>query len=181
MLKDGSLLRRLRRGDRDALRAIYEKYERLLVTIAANLLDDRSLAEDVLQDVFVSFARSPGRLKLRGSLRAYLSACVANRARDHLRQRIRHPTVALEAATHLAAETDGPVQMVIRSEELERLGRAFLEVPYEQREAVVLRLHGNMKFREIAKLQQVPVKTVLSRYRYGLDRLRSQMNGGMRT
>ena len=47
------------------------------------------------------------------------------------------------------------------------------QLPYEQREAVVLHLQGAMKFKEIADLQKTSVKTVLSRYRYGLDKLRS--------
>jgi len=50
------------------------------------------------------------------------------------------------------------------------------EVPYEQREAVILHIKGRMKFREIAKLQGVPTSTSCARYRYGLDKLRSLLN-----
>ena len=51
------------------------------------------------------------------------------------------------------------------------------QLAYEQREAIVLRLHGGMKFKAIAKLQDVSDKTAQSRYRYGLDKLRSILNG----
>ena len=51
----------------------------------------------------------------------------------------------------------------------------------QQRETIVLRLHADMKFRQIAELQEVPVKTVQSRYRYGLDKLRSLLNGEIST
>jgi len=54
------------------------------------------------------------------------------------------------------------------------------ELPYEQRETIALRLHGNLRFRQIAKLQNVSTKTAQSRYRYGLDKLRSTMNGEVR-
>jgi RNA polymerase sigma-70 factor (ECF subfamily) len=50
------------------------------------------------------------------------------------------------------------------------------QLPYEQREAIVLHIQGPMKFKEIAKLQQTSVKTVLSRYRYGMNKLRSILN-----
>lgn len=73
-----------------------------------------------------------------------------------------------------------PVQLVINSEELRKLGSALTELPYEQREAIVLRLHGDLRFRQIAKMQNVSTKTVQSRYRYGLDKLRSTMNGEVR-
>ncbi len=177
MLEDRMLLRRLRRGSREALAAIYEKYERFLLSIAANLLDDKTRAHDVVGDVFVSFVRSVGQFRLQGSLRAYLATCVANRARDYVRQKVRHPTVALGSAEDVPAKTDGPVTMLIRTEELEQLRRAIGKIPYEQREALVLRLHGDLKFRQIAAVQEVSVKTVLSRYRYGLDKLRSLLNG----
>jgi RNA polymerase sigma-70 factor (ECF subfamily) len=51
------------------------------------------------------------------------------------------------------------------------------KLPYEQREAIILRLQGDMKFRQIAEMQGVSIKTSLSRYKYGLDKLRSMMNG----
>jgi len=60
---------------------------------------------------------------------------------------------------------------------LQKLSNAMTELPYEQREAIALRIHGNLRFRQIAELQNVSTKTVQSRYRYGLDKLRSTLNG----
>ena len=50
---------------------------------------------------------------------------------------------------------------------------ALGQVPFEQREVIVLHVHGDMKFKEIAQLQGVSIKTIQSRYRYGLEKLRS--------
>jgi RNA polymerase sigma factor (sigma-70 family) len=177
MTDDKLLLRRLKQGDKDALRAIYVKYEGTLLALAANLLNDPALAEDVLQDVLVTLVRSVHRLNVRGSLRGYLATAVANRTRDYYRRKPRQQIMSIDKAAHLAAGDDGPVQMVIRSEQARKARAAMTELPYEQREAIVLRLHADMKFREIAKLQNVSVKTALSRYRYGLDKLRSMLNG----
>ncbi len=69
-----------------------------------------------------------------------------------------------------------PLQLVIKSEELQKLGFAMSQIPYEQREAIVLRLHGQMKLKTIANLQNVSIKTAHSRYRAGLDGLKLILN-----
>jgi len=177
MLEDRLLSWRFKHGSTDAFRRIYEKYESDLLTLAANLLAETNAAEDVVQDVFISFVQSVEKFHLRGSLKGYLATCVANRARDCIRKRKRQQTVAANEAQQLISNADGPVQLVITSEELQQLSRALTFLPYEQREVIVLHLHGDLKFRQIAKLQNVPVKTAQSRYRYGLDKLRSILNG----
>ena len=180
MLADRTLVARVKRGDKDALRAIYDKYENDLFALAARLLADPAGAEDVLQDVFVSFVQSVHRLSLRGSLRAYLATAVANRIRDHYRKKTRLRLAPLDVAGHLAASDRGPVRTAIEAEQIQRLEVAVAALPYEQREVVVLRLHADMKFREIAKHQNVSVKTTLSRYQYGLNKLRVALDGEVR-
>ena len=76
----------------------------------------------------------------------------------------------------MISNTDGPVRLVIQSEELQKLGFALSRIPYEQREAIVLYLHGRMKFKTIAGLQNVSIKTAHTRYRAGLDTLKSILN-----
>ena len=84
---------------------------------------------------------------------------------------------AANKAENAASEGASAVHLAIRSEQLQKVSRALTDLPYEQREAIVLRLHGDMRFRQIAKLQKTSIKTVQSRYRYGLDKLRSILNG----
>ena len=177
MFEDRLLIWKFKQGSAAALGRIYEKYGSDLLTVAANLSDDKGAAEDVVQDVFISFVKSADKFQLRGSLKGYLATCVANRARDRLRKNKRRQTVAISQAGQLAANTAGPVQLAIESEELEKAERAMTQLPYEQRETIVMRLHGGLKFKTIAKLQDVSIKTVQGRYRYGLDKLRSILNG----
>ena len=82
----------------------------------------------------------------------------------------------LSDAGPIASEQNPSEQWAILKEESMRISKALTQVPLEQREVVVFHLHGDMKFREIAKLQCVSVKTIQSRYRYGLDKLRSILN-----
>jgi RNA polymerase sigma-70 factor (ECF subfamily) len=81
-MEDKLLVLRCKRGSREALTRIYGKYKRDLLLLAMALLNDKSAAEDVLHDVFLSFAQGLDRFRLTGSLKGYLSTCVANRARN---------------------------------------------------------------------------------------------------
>jgi RNA polymerase sigma-70 factor (ECF subfamily) len=177
MLDDRLLVWRFNRGDTDALRRIYAKYRDDLLKVAAALLNDTDCVEDVVHDVFVSFAQTVGEFRLRGSLKGYLSICAANCARDRNRAMQRRRTVSLDDAGTFASAKDRPDRSVVRSELSGQLGHAMTQLPYEQREAIVLHLQSKMKFRQIARSQGVSVNTVMSRYRYGLDKLRSILDG----
>jgi RNA polymerase sigma-70 factor (ECF subfamily) len=175
MVEDKILVWKFNRGSKDALRRIYEKYKNDLLGLAITLLRDRSLAEDVVHDVFVSFAGAVGTFHLSGTLKGYLSTCVANNARDRNRLRSGRdagPDVA-EAA---GSNSNGPMEHAIGHEESGWLNDLLDRLPYEQREVIVLHLHHEMRFREIAKSLGISINTVQSRYRYGLDKLRSILN-----
>ena len=176
MLEDKILIWKARRGERQALCRIYEKYEQDLLTLAMNLLGDRASGEDVVHDVFVKFTRSLESFRLTGSLKGYLSTCVANRARDMFRQRQRRKWVALDETEHVEPRLADPLEDVIRSEQLQQLAHALGQLSYEQREAIVLHVQGGLTFRQIANGSETSVNTVKSRYRYGMERLRSLMN-----
>jgi len=177
MLEDKLLVLKCRRSSKDAMCRIYEKYKDYLLTLAKGLLGEQAEAEDVVHDVFVSFARSVRHFRLTGSLKGYLATCVSNLVRDKIRKRIRQADCPNSAySTHF--DEDDPEQNVTEEEELMQLRRALNQIPYEQREVVMLHLKGGMKFREIAKVQGVSLSTTHGRYRYGLDKLRSMLNIG---
>jgi len=174
MLEDKWLIWRFKRGSSDALRRIYGKYERYLLTLAAALLIDIADAEDAVHDVFVTFAQSRERIGLNGSLRGYLATCVFNRARDVIRARHRGKGVSLDDVPEPAGEArDRPDLTAICDEESRVLHRALAGIPYEQREVVVLHVYDGMTFRQIADLQGASINTVQGRYRYGLAKLRT--------
>lgn len=176
MLEDKLLVLKCKHGSRDAMCRIYEKYKDYLLTLAKALLNEKSAAEDVVHDVFVSFAQSAENFQLTGSLRGYLATCVGNLARDRIRAGKHRRDNLDSAGAIIASRLDNPEQHVIEREELARLRWAISQLPYEQREVLVLHLKGGMKFREVAKLQGVSISTIHGRYRYGLDKLRSLLN-----
>ena len=184
MLEDRYLVWRLKRGSAQALCRIYNRYESDLLTLATNLLGRTGQAEDVLQDVFMKFIESIDTFELTGSLKGYLAKCVANRAWDYLRKdRGRGSETIADCRLRMAdyGIASSPVEAVIVEEQKQRLVAALAGLPCEQREAVLLHLQGGLKFREIANVQGVAAKTAESRYRYGIERLRSMLNGQVET
>lgn len=189
-MEDTLLVLQCQRGSRAALTRIYEKYKADLLLLAMGLLNDKTAAEDVVHDVFLSFVRHLDEFRLTGSLKGYLLTCTANHARNwNKAERVRGrfqvaapcSDTAIAKASGLDDATRGcieePLETLVCNEQLQMLSGALAELPFEQREALMLHLHGQMTFRAIAKARRISANTAKSRYRYGIDRLRSILNG----
>ncbi|MFC1604077.1 RNA polymerase sigma factor [Planctomycetota bacterium] len=176
MLQDKLLLWKFKHGSSESLEKIYDKYETYLITVATALLNNTHAAEDVLHDFFISFVTSAEKIKLKGNLKAYLATCVANLARNRIKRKQLEPTV-LDDNDAIESAALGPDLLAIQKEETSVLNQAMSHLPYEQREVVVLHLRGNLKFTQIAEMRSTSVNTIRSRYRYGLEKLRSLLNG----
>ena len=177
-MHDQLLVARSKRGSRDALRCIYEKYRDKLLIVAIALSHDVNVAEDAVHDVFVAFAEDLADFELTGTLKGYLATCVANRVRDLMRRRARAAAGRAPGGS-AASEHDEPSRRVACNEELQIVSSALAQLPEEQREVIVLRLYGQLRFRVIAGSLGVSVNTVKGRYRYGIRRLRSILDGAI--
>jgi RNA polymerase sigma-70 factor (ECF subfamily) len=156
---------------------VYEKYRNDLLKLAVSLVTDVNTAEDVVQDVFVSFAQSAAKIGVAGDLRKYLVTCVANRIRNRHRDQQRHEAIGLDGADSLVCGSRRPEQWAVLNEELRSLSQALAQIPYAQREVVSLYTEGDLTFRQIAAIQNASINTVQGRYRYGMAKLRSLLNG----
>jgi RNA polymerase sigma-70 factor (ECF subfamily) len=155
------------------LRRIYEKYKRDLFQVAGALLHDAATVEDVVHDAFVAFASQAGRFELKGSLKGYLAICVANRARNIGRQ---DKPICPERVRPVEPQRDS--SEIAADSELHEKVRATLDgLAREQNQTIVLHVLGSLRFREIAQQTGESVNTVKSRYRYGIAKLRSVLDG----
>lgn len=168
-MRDRRLVHRLRHGDVEALQQIYHRYKDDLLTVAMSLLGDTQEAEDCVHDVFVHFAEAPADLRVNRSLRGYLVRCVANRAKNARKRQRLSPGPPVDEPQSI----DCPVRGSVASEESQRVFEALAQLPPQQREVITLHIHGQMRFREIAEQLEISINTVQSRYRYGIERLRT--------
>ena len=175
-MEDKLLVFRCKRGSKEALARIYQKYKRDLLLLATTLLNDSGSAEDVVHDVFVRFVEDVPNFRLTGSLKGYLLTCAANCARNRNRAMAGRASIEVSPEDAASSTSDGPAEVIISNEQLQRLRAAMVQLPYEQREAVMLHLHAAMTFDTIAESQGISVNTAKSRYRYGLGKLRQILN-----
>jgi RNA polymerase sigma-70 factor, ECF subfamily len=173
-LNDTLLLWQLKRGRKAVLRHLYEKYCDDMLTLAVALVRDKSGAEDIVHDVFVALARSAAQMGYVRNLKGYLMTCVANRVRESMTARARQTTAL---AGEPIVEYSNPIDVLIDDETQRQLIAAMDQLPYEQQEVILLHLRGGLTFKAIAGHQGISINTVQGRYRYGLDKLRSIMNG----
>lgn len=141
MCSERVLLDKAARGCRDSLRRIYETHKDPLLTLARGLCGDCSMAEDVVHDVFVAFARTLPTLRVKTSLKGYLSVSVCNRVRDLARakfRRRRDPGCIDPGPPDEAA----PDTRAADAELAGHLRAALEHVPLDQREVLLLRTQG---------------------------------------
>jgi RNA polymerase sigma-70 factor (ECF subfamily) len=177
LIEDAILIWRFKKGSSDALAGIYEKYRDDLLRIAISLLNQTSAAEDIVHDVFIGFVRGRHSFRLTGSLKGYLVKCVINRVRNFNKSKAQIGNFEFDDFDQVETRREMPERWIIENEESSILNDALAGLPYEQREVVVMHTLGNMRFRQIADLQDISTKTVQSRYRYGIEKLRSFLNG----
>ncbi|TMF12600.1 MAG: sigma-70 family RNA polymerase sigma factor [Chloroflexi bacterium] len=172
--QDHHMAAQLKRGDSTALESLYDRYGGLAYGLAFRILNDRSAAEDAVQEAFLAVWRNASGFDTsRGSLRNWLLSIVRNRAIDRLRGNVRiHREVQLESAEH-APEVPDAWQAVAVDLERKQIRDGFAELPDAQRRTLELAYFGGYTHVEIASRMQVPLGTVKGRMRIGLEKMRS--------
>ncbi len=176
------LLDRIAQQDHAALKALYELCASKLYGLALRVVTDRDWAEDVLQESFLSIWRSAG--DYRASLSppmAWLGLIVRSRALDMLRRRAAdrsHLTQDLDdtLADTLASDAETPLDTAQASEQAWALHQCLVQLEKRQREVVSLAYVRDMSHSELAAQLQLPLGTVKTWIRRGLDQLRTCMS-----
>jgi len=165
---------RLKRGETTAIESLYDRYGRLAYGLAFRILNERGAAEDVVQDAFVSVWRNAAGFDAsRGSLRNWLFSIVRNRAIDRLRgsTRIRNEIDLADAEPR--AQVPDAWEAVALDLERKQIQEGFGELPDPQRRTLELAYFGGYTHVEIASRMHVPLGTVKSRMRIGLEKMRT--------
>jgi RNA polymerase sigma-70 factor, ECF subfamily len=170
---DASLVVAIGRWQEDALAEVYRRHGGAAYGLARRLLNDKELAEEILQEVFLRLWNTPERFDSeRGSLRAYLLAQVHGRSVDLLRsetsRRRREEREARETAEHGVDIEREVVDLTVA----DQVKEVVAELPADERRAIELAYFGGHTYRQVAVLLDQPEGTVKSRIRSGLRRMR---------
>jgi RNA polymerase sigma-70 factor (ECF subfamily) len=158
-------------GDDVALREVYDQYASFVYGVAVRVIGDARAAEDVSQDVFVSFWERPGAFDpARGSLRTWLGTLTHRRAVDHVRREEAGRRRAERDAGRAVAAPDVE-EMATALLTAERVRAALDELPEGQRRAVQLAYFGGRTYRQVAETLGIPEGTAKSRMRLALRRI----------
>lgn len=173
-----ALIARARHGDLDAFNLLVERYQDVVFGLCRRLLGDSHAAEDATQEAFLSAFRAIGGFA-GGNFRAWILRIAANQSKDELRRRQRRPVIQTPPQRDDAPPPPDPAddsQDVVGSIEQAELGRqlerALLEIPFEQRQAIVLADIQGYRYEEIAVIASCSLGTVKSRISRGRERLR---------
>lgn len=167
----------IRLRDPRAFELLYDRFARQAFGLAYRIVGDGPSAEDVVQEAFLTVWRQANRLNpTRGKLASFLMTVVHHRAVDHLRARNgRTPrNLPLEEAAFGQAETN-PLETVVDLLNRDAVRQALQSLPVEQREAIELAYYQGLTQVEVAELLSVPLGTVKSRLRLGLEKMRSAL------
>lgn len=173
VMSEAELLHQVANADQEALMALYERYSSLVFSLALRVLRQPGLAEEVTQDVFLKLWHQPDRWNpALGQFSSWLLAITRNAAIDRLRREGRHPTIDWEPTDEprargefvadLPAWHDGQV-----------LRQLLLRLPSAQRHLIELAFYEGYSHSELAELLNLPLGTVKTRLRMGMQKLRA--------
>ena len=177
-LADEQLISLIAQADKRALAVLYDRYGRVVFSLAMKMLESKEAAEEITQDAFLKVWISAGTFQPgKGKFSSWLLGITHNRAIDELRKRRRiGPSSSCDdpAIENSLASNDIEVaEKIIGKMRDESVVRALGELPTAQQEAIKLAYFNGLTQAEIAQKVGAPLGTIKTRMRLGLRRLRS--------
>lgn len=166
----------IQRGDHSAFSIVFNKFYLDLLLYSGSFIADKSICEDIIQNVFMKFWSNASELHVKSSIKFYLLRMVRNHCIDYLRQqtRTRNHIHLYEASADLI---DYEVENYILQSELETVIQNGLdEMKSEYRLVFEMSRFENKKYKEIADSIGVSVRTIEDRMRKALDHLREHLD-----
>ena len=178
VLNDRELVEMYQQGNEDCLTVLIERHQKRIFSAILFLVNNRELAEDIFQDTFVKVINTlkKGSYNEEGKFLPWVLRISHNLVIDHFRRNQRMPMVHDKEDYSIIESLqlmDDNVQDKIVKEQIYKEVRLLVEeLPFEQKEVVILRHFADMSFKEIADATGVSINTALGRMRYALINLR---------
>jgi RNA polymerase sigma-70 factor (ECF subfamily) len=178
-LADEELMQLVRENDSAAFAVVYERHATAAFSLAFRMCGKRTLAEDIVQEAFLSLWRSGARYDgTRGSLRTWVLGIVHNRAIDALRRGVIQDRgrISDEGIEEQLEANERTEYEVGRRDEAREIRAALVGLPPDQSRVIELAYYGGFSHSEIATMLDTPVGTIKGRMRLGLQKMRSQLS-----
>ncbi len=178
---DSELVHAFILGDEKALETLVYRYKDKIYTSIYMLVKDKYMAEDIFQDAFLKMVRTmrEGRYSEQGKFLPWAIRVAHNLCMDHFRKVKQNVQILLpdgkDISDLLGADTQGASDRIETRQVNQSIRQLIEELPEEQREVIVLRMYGDLSFKEIADMTNVSINTALGRMRYGLINLRKMI------
>tara|TARA_A100001037_G_scaffold19501_1_gene16580 strand:- start:97 stop:681 length:585 start_codon:yes stop_codon:yes gene_type:complete len=168
---DKELVRRVKKGDRDAFDLLFSRYQHKILNLVSRYLRDPQDVEDVAQEAFIKAFRALPRFRGDSAFYTWLYRIAINTAKNHLVTRGRRPPgtdVDVEDAEHFDGndalrESESPESVLARDQLSAEIDGAIADLPDDLRSAVTLREFDGLSYEQIAEIMDCPVGTVRSR------------------
>jgi RNA polymerase sigma-70 factor (ECF subfamily) len=179
-LDDEGLIRLIEQARGEALSELYDRYGRLVFSLALNSVGDPATAEEVTQDVFLRVWQRAGQYRPdRGKVSTWLTSITRHRAIDQLRRRgvrpEQHSVGWAEISPRGGPVAKGPEEATALALERERVRTAVADLPEEQRQVLALAYFQGLSQSQIAKVLGLPLGTTKTRIRLGMQKLRQAL------
>ena len=179
-LDDQSLIHLIIQARAEALSELYDRYSRLVFSLALNAVGDPATAEEITQDVFLRVWQRARQYRAdRGQVSTWLTGITRHRAIDYLRRRGSRPEQHSVAWAELAPSDEpvlsGPAEAASLSFEKARVRNAVAQLPPEQRQVLALAYFQGLTQSQIAQVLDLPLGTVKTRIRLGMKKLRDTL------
>ncbi len=180
-LADEELMRLVQAGDPRAFELVYDRHGGAAFSLAYRMVGNRTAAEDISQEAFLSIWRSRLRYEPeRGSVRTWVLGIVHNRAIDALRRNTVHDRrrAGMEGVEERHEAPERTDVEVARRDEARHVRAALGELPEDQVQVIELAYFGGFSHSEIADMLGMPMGTVKGRMRLGLEKMRRALAEG---
>lgn len=174
---DGQLIRHLRDGELEALGTLYDRHATAVLRTALAITQDRSAAQDIVQDAFLRLLKSIAIVDPERPLRPWLYRVTINLCYSFHRRRAWSLISVEQFVNVLISPRPSPERAAVKRESQEAVVAAMRKLPREQRVVVALFYLNEMPVNEIAELLDCPVGTVKSRLYYSRRKLRKILKG----
>ncbi len=156
--KERELIARFKENDANAFDCLFEEYKDMILRVAHSLVGEREMAKDISQEVFIRIHRHLGKFAGRSTLRTWIYRITVNTAKRHVRKRSFLPF--FDAILKRPDHRPDPLEIAQQKEEASLLSKAISRLPFNQKQAFILKNREGLRYSDIAEILDTKIGTV---------------------